>query len=94
MREEKTKPDKEQQKDIDFGLRMAKGIAGLDIGQTVVVKDRAVLAVEAMDGTDQAILRGGKIGKGGVVVVKVSKPGQDFRFDVPIVGERTMAILK
>ena len=90
----KTKPDKEQQKDIDFGLRMAKGIAGLDIGQTVVVKDRAVLAVEAMDGTDQAILRGGKIGKGGVVVVKVSKPGQDFRFDVPIVGERTMAILK
>ncbi len=90
----KAKPNKEQQKDIEFGLKIAKGIAGLDIGQTVIVKDQAVLAVEAMEGTDQAILRGGKIGKGEVVVVKVSKPGQDFRFDVPIIGEKTIDILR
>lgn len=90
----KAKPNKEQQKDIEFGLKIAKGIAGLDIGQTVIVKDQAVLAVEAMEGTDQAILRGGKIGKGEVVVVKVSKPSQDFRFDVPIIGEKTIDILR
>jgi hypothetical protein len=87
------KPDKEQMKDIEFGLKIAKGIAALDVGQTIVVKDRAVLAVEAMEGTDQTILRGGKIGKGDVVVVKVSKPNQDFRFDVPIIGEKTIAVL-
>ncbi len=89
----KQKPTKEERQDINFGLRLAKGIAGLDIGQTVVVKDKAVLAVEAMEGTDQAILRGGLIGKENVVVVKVSKPHQDLRFDVPIIGERTIETL-
>ncbi|MDD5259214.1 MAG: UDP-2,3-diacylglucosamine diphosphatase LpxI [bacterium] len=89
----KAKPSKEQEKDIEFGLKIAKGIAALDVGQTIVVKDRAVLAVEAMEGTDQTILRGGKIGKGDVVVVKVSKPNQDFRFDVPIIGENTITVL-
>lgn len=87
-------PTKEQQRDIEFGLQIAKGIAGLDIGQTVVVKDRAVLAVEAMEGTDKTILRGGQIGKKDAVVVKVSKPHQDLRFDVPIIGEKTIETLK
>lgn len=90
----KGRPSKEQEKDIEFGLKIAKGIAALDVGQTIVVKDRAVLAVEAMEGTDQTILRGGKIGKGEVVVVKVSKPNQDFRFDVPIIGGNTIAVLR
>jgi UDP-2,3-diacylglucosamine hydrolase len=88
------KPTKEQLKDIFFGHKIAKSIAGLDIGQTVVVKDRAVLAVEAMEGTDQTILRGAKLGRGEVVVVKVSKPKQDRRFDIPIIGERTIETLK
>jgi UDP-2,3-diacylglucosamine hydrolase len=90
----KVRPNKEQEKDIEFGLKIAKGVAALDIGQTVVVKDRAVLSVEAMEGTDQTILRGGRIGKGDVIVVKVSKPNQDFRFDVPIIGENTIAVLR
>ncbi len=89
-----TKPTKAQWSDICFGYRIAKGIAGLDIGQTVVVKDKAVLAVEAMEGTDETILRGGKFGKKDVVAVKVSKPQQDRRFDIPIVGEKTVQILK
>jgi UDP-2,3-diacylglucosamine hydrolase len=90
----KAKPNKDQAKDIEFGLKIAKGVAALDIGQTVVIKDQAILAVEAMEGTDQTILRGGKIGKGEVVVVKVSKPNQDFRFDVPIIGDKTIEILR
>lgn len=89
----KIRPTKQQQNDIAFGWRIAKGIAGLDIGQTVVVKEQAVLAVEAMEGTDKTILRGGDIGKGEVVVVKVSKPNQDFRFDIPVIGERTVETL-
>lgn len=88
------KPSKNQWRDIAFGYKIAKSIAGVDIGQTVVVKDQTVLAVEAMEGTDETILRGAKLGKGDVVVVKVSKPRQDRRFDMPIVGERTIAILK
>lgn len=88
------KPTQKEWRDIEFGHKMAKEIAGLDIGQTVVVKDQAVLAVEGMEGTDRAIKRGGKLGKGDVVVVKVSKPQQDRRFDLPIVGERTVEVLK
>ncbi|NIM03364.1 UDP-2,3-diacylglucosamine diphosphatase LpxI [bacterium] len=88
------KPTQREWRDIEFGHKMAKEIAGLDIGQTVVVKDQAVLAVEGMEGTDRTIKRGGRLGRGDVVVVKVSKPEQDRRFDLPIVGERTVEVLK
>jgi DUF1009 family protein len=76
--------------DIKLGFRMAKAIGGLDIGQSVVVKQGIVLAVEAIEGTDQAIIRGGKLGGAGAVVVKVSKPNQDERFDVPTIGKSTI----
>lgn len=76
--------------EIDFGYKMAKSIADLDIGQTVVVKDRIVLAVEAIEGTDEAILRGGSLGRVDTVVVKVAKPSQDLRFDMPTVGPVTI----
>ena len=69
--------------DVAFGFRIAKEVSRLDIGQTVVVKNGTVLAVEAFEGTNEAIKRGGKLGKGGAMLVKVSKPKQDFRFDVP-----------
>jgi DUF1009 family protein len=77
-------------KDIKFGFPQAKAIAGLDIGQTVVVKEEAVLAVEAIEGTDEAIKRGGALGKADVTVVKVAKPKQDLRFDVPAMGVGTL----
>jgi len=80
--------------DIEFGRQIAKSIAGLDIGQTVVVKDKVVLAVESIEGTDEAIKRGARYGKDGIVVVKVSKPDQDMRFDVPIIGPETIKLLK
>lgn len=76
--------------DIRLGFKMAKAIGGLDIGQSVVVKQGIVLAVEAIEGTDQAIIRGGKLGGAGAVVVKVSKPDQDERFDVPTIGKTTI----
>ncbi|MDD5216702.1 MAG: UDP-2,3-diacylglucosamine diphosphatase LpxI [Candidatus Omnitrophica bacterium] len=84
------KPSKAVMEDIRFGFQMAKSIAGLDIGQTVVVKKKAVMAVEAIEGTDHAIRRGGELGGGKVTVVKVAKPNQDMRFDVPTVGLHTM----
>lgn len=83
-------PSRDEWKDIEFGFRLAKEIGGLDIGQTIVVKDRAVMAVEAIEGTDKAIKRGGKLAGDGAVVVKVSKPAQDMRFDVPAVGLKTI----
>ena len=83
-------PSKTIQKDISFGTEIAKGIARLDIGQTVVVKNRSVVAVEAMEGTDETIKRAGIIGGKGIVVVKVSKPKQDIRFDVPVIGLKTI----
>lgn len=76
--------------DIQFGLRMAKAVSALDIGQTVVVKNGTVLSVEAFEGTNEAVTRGGALGKGNAVMVKVSKPNQDFRFDVPVIGEATL----
>jgi DUF1009 family protein len=76
--------------DVRLGFRMAKASGQLDIGQSVVVKQGVVLAVEAIEGTDQAILRGGTLGGPGTVVVKVSKPQQDERFDVPTVGKSTL----
>lgn len=89
----KNQPSKEQQRDIAFGWKVAKEIGRLDIGQCVVVKDRTVLAVEAIEGTDATILRGGEYGKEGAVVVKIHKPGQDFRFDLPATGVNTIATL-
>ncbi len=86
-------PTSEQWEDVGLGVEVAKAVGRLGVGQTVVVKDRVVLAVEAIEGTDAAILRGGKLGKGGVVVVKVSKPQQDLRFDVPAVGVDTIKVL-
>ena len=89
----KRKPKKVDEEEIDFAWRLAKQIAGLDIGQTVVTKNKAVLAIEAIEGTDQAILRGGELGGGGVVVAKVAKPNQDMRFDVPTVGLHTLEVM-
>lgn len=86
--------DEKALKDIEFGKGIAKSLAGLDIGQTVVVKDKVVLAVESIEGTNEAIKRGAAYGKEGIVVIKVSKPNQDMRFDVPIIGLDTIKLLK
>jgi len=83
-------PGRKEQADLEFGFRIAKESSRLDIGQTVVVKNGTVLAVEAFEGTNAAILRGGSLGKKGAVMVKVSKPGQDLRFDVPVIGPLTL----
>jgi UDP-2,3-diacylglucosamine hydrolase len=80
----------QQLDDVALGFRIAKECSRLDIGQSVVVKKGTVVAVEAFEGTDAAMERGGKLGKGDVVLVKVSKPEQDFRFDVPVIGARTL----
>ncbi len=87
------KPSNQQWEDIRFGWKMARSIGKLDIGQCVVVRDRSVLAVEAIEGTDATIRRGGELGHGGVVVVKLRKPGQDFRFDLPATGTGTIEAL-
>ncbi|MDE2179224.1 MAG: UDP-2,3-diacylglucosamine diphosphatase LpxI [candidate division NC10 bacterium] len=84
----------EEQLDISFGRELARSMAQLRIGQTVVVKRRTVLAVEAIEGTDAAIRRGGKLGNGGVVVVKVGRPDQDMRFDLPVIGPETLVALE
>ena len=86
----KRKPTEAELADMRFGLDMAKKIGGLDIGQTVVVKNRAIMAVEAIEGTDACIRRGGQLGRGGVTVAKSAKPKQDMRFDVPGVGPDTV----
>ena len=83
-------PTPAEQADMEYGLAMARQIGGLDIGQTVVVKNRAVLAVEAIEGTDACIRRGGQLGRGGAIVAKAAKPNQDLRFDVPSVGPDTL----
>jgi DUF1009 family protein len=82
-----------EQNDIDFGLPLARSIAGLDIGLCVVVKDGTVVAVEALEGTDETILRAGRLAGPASVVVKVSRPSQDFRFDLPVVGLQTVRSL-
>lgn len=87
-------PSEEQWRDIGYGREVAKGIGRWDVGQTVVVKSKVVLAVEAIEGTDAAMRRGGALGRGGAVAVKVSKPGQDLRFDVPAVGLETVAVCR
>jgi DUF1009 family protein len=84
------RPSKAERRDVDVGWQIAKAIGRLDIGQCVVVGGGTVLAVEAIDGTDATICRGAQLGQGQAVVVKVSKPGQDMRFDVPAVGVETI----
>ena len=86
----KRRPTPEEEDDIRFGFVTAKAMGGMDIGQTVVVKNKAVMAVEAIEGTDACIRRGGELGRGKSVVVKVAKPNQDVRFDVPAVGKQTI----
>jgi UDP-2,3-diacylglucosamine hydrolase len=87
-------PTSEEDGDLAFGYRMADAIAGLDIGQTIVVKDAAVVAVEAMEGTDAAIERAGRLAGSGTRVIKVAKPNQDMRFDVPVVGLPTIEAMR
>lgn len=83
-------PTKREEEDIAFGLPIAREIGRLDIGQTIVVKDKAVVAVESLEGTDETILRAGRIAAGDIVVIKVAKPQQDSRFDVPVIGPHTI----
>ena len=82
-----------QQADVDFGWKIAKSMGGLDIGQSICVKDQTVIAVEAIEGTDLCIKRAGELCRGGFTVVKVAKPQQDMRFDVPTVGTRTLEVM-
>lgn len=100
----KRKPTSEEREDLEFGFRVGKAVAALEIGQTVVVKRGTVLAVEAFEGTDAALRRGGELGRGGTdgpgdkgagpVAVKVTKAGQDMRFDIPCVGPETIHVLR
>jgi DUF1009 family protein len=86
----KRRPSKKEEEDIRFGWQMAKELGRMDIGQCVVVRGKTVLALEAMEGTDEAILRGGRLAGEKAVVIKVSKPSQDLRFDMPTVGLKTV----
>jgi DUF1009 family protein len=80
-----------EQSDVDYGRPIAKRIAAMDIGQTIAVRDQAVIAVEAMEGTDAVIRRAGELaGKKDITIIKVSKPKQDMRFDIPVIGLSTM----
>ena len=87
------RPSGDELKDVEYGKDVARALAGFDVGQTVVVKDRAAVAVEAMEGTDDAIRRAGRIAGAGCSVVKVAKPRQDARFDVPVIGPGTIAAM-
>jgi DUF1009 family protein len=86
----KRAPSEGERSDLDFGCRVADNVAGMDIGQTIAVKSAAVVAVEAMEGTDAVIIRAGQLAGRGVRVIKVAKPNQDMRFDVPVVGVSTI----
>lgn len=85
---------KSEKADVKFGYPLARKIAGMDIGQSIIVKDLAVVAVESLEGTDETILRGGKIAGGNVVLIKVAKPHQDSRFDIPVIGPGTIRTMK
>jgi len=87
-------PTDDERQDFEFGYRMADAIAGLDIGQTIAVRQQAVVAVEAMEGTDEVIARAGRLAGPGVAIVKVAKPKQDMRFDVPVVGVATVRAMQ
>ena len=90
----KRAPTDEQRADLEFGYRIADAVAALDVGQTIAVKAAAVVAVEAMEGTDAVIARAGQLAGAGVRIVKVAKPNQDMRFDVPVVGVSTIHAMK
>jgi DUF1009 family protein len=87
-------PTDDERADLEFGYRIADSIAGLDIGQTIAVKSAAVVAVEAMEGTDMVIARAGQLAGSGARIIKVAKPNQDMRFDVPVVGVPTIEVMK
>lgn len=87
-------PDEEQRADIELGLDAARKLGALDVGQTVVIKSGVIVAVEAIEGTDACIRRGGELAHKGAVIVKVAKPGQDMRFDVPAIGPGTIAVMQ
>ena len=90
----KLAPDEIQMADINYGFKIAKQMGGLDIGQSVVMKDRMIMAIEAIEGTDKCIKRGCKLARGkNATVIKVSKPAQDKRFDIPTVGLKTVKIM-
>lgn len=90
----KAKPTPEQMEDVNYGFSLAKEMGKLDVGQSVVIKDKMIMAVEAIEGTDKCIRRGAKLAKKGAAVIKVSKPSQDKRFDIPAVGLRTLQTMK
>jgi DUF1009 family protein len=87
-------PDAREREDLEFGYRVADAIAALDVGQTIAVKHKAVVAVEAMEGTDETIGRAGHLAGPGVCIVKVAKPNQDMRFDVPVIGLATIQAMR
>ena len=87
-----TKLSRQEEEDVDLGWKIAKEIARLDIGQTVIVKNGTVVAVEAFEGTNEAIRRGGTLAREGAVMVKVAKPNQDMRFDAPVIGVETIRV--
>jgi DUF1009 family protein len=86
------KLSRREEEDVDLGWKIAKEIARLDIGQTVIVKNGTVVVVEAFEGTNEAIRRGGVLAREGAVIVKVAKPNQDMRFDVPVIGQETISV--
>ncbi len=88
------RPGREQRADVEYGEKVARTLAGMDLGQTAVVKNRAAVALEAMEGTDEVIRRAGRLAGDGTTVVKVSKPRQDMRFDVPVVGPGTLDAMR
>ena len=83
-------PSPKESDDIEFGKEIARIMGAVDVGQTVVIKDKAIVAIEAMEGTDKTIFRGGRIAQNGAVIVKMSKPNQDLRFDIPVIGPKTI----
>jgi DUF1009 family protein len=83
-------PSRQEKEDVEYGLEIAREIARLDLGQTIVVRGNACVAIEAMEGTDETIKRAGQLARGRLTVVKVAKPDQDMRFDVPVVGVPTI----
>jgi DUF1009 family protein len=83
-------PDERERQDIEYGLEIAREIAQLNLGQTIVIRAKACVAIEAMEGTDETIRRAGELAKGRLTVVKIAKPDQDMRFDVPVVGTPTI----
>ena len=90
----KHKPTKEQMEDVNYGFWLAKEMGKVDVGQSVVIKDKMAMAVEAIEGTDVCIKRGAKLAKKGAVIVKVAKPKQDKRFDIPAIGLKTLKTMR